>query len=142
MNGKKRIISKAGKLLAEIQEMKNEIQVGDKKSSKAMMVEMGEEITAEDDLEFDVDDIIVQPADGVLIKNDSEEVRLLFFYVKPGMKDVEHDPVRYKAIAEFRIPCSTFQRIAQDIEETAKQFKNDQRKIEEFIEQQRLPMYG
>ena len=38
-----------------------------------------------DEVEFtlDFEDAIVQPVDGVIVQGDDEEIKLLFFYVKP-----------------------------------------------------------
>ena len=64
---------------------------------------------------FDFDDVDVSPADGMLIKHDDAEVRLLFFYIKPAMKGKPS----YKAVTELRIPRHAFMHIADDIHTTA-----------------------
>jgi hypothetical protein len=85
---------------------------------------------SEDD-EFDFDDVMVLPAEGLLIKQNEDEVRLLFFYVKPSMGET----LTYKAVTELRIPRKHFLHIAGDIQQTMREYtKNEQ-------EEQDLLMY-
>lgn len=86
----------------------------------------------EDDDEFDFEDVLVLPAEGLLIKQNEEEVRLLFFYVKPSMGDT----LTYKAVTELRIPRKHFLHIADDIQHSMMKYINTgQRDLN-------LPMYG
>ena len=79
-------------------------------------------MVAEDDFsedgnnEFDMEDILVQTVDGVLIKEKKEEVRLLFFYIKPRIDKSDDGIFHYKAVAEFRLSKSTFQSMLNYIE--------------------------
>ena len=41
--------------------------------------------------EFDFDDVLVLPAEGLLIKHNEEEVRLLFFYAKPTLRKTTYN---------------------------------------------------
>ena len=132
------------KMLLKLQDIIKEIEI----EETAQKVHHGEieicedEIEEDDDVEFDVDDVIVQPVDGIMIKKEEEEVRLLFFYFKPGMPDAENYLTRYKAVAEFRIPNSTFIKIAEDIEETALCFKEQQKKIDDYLIEEKIPMFA
>ncbi len=68
--------------------------------------------------EFDFDDVEVAPADGMLIKHNDDEVRLLFFYIKPNMRTSNGTSV-CKAVTELRIPRRAFLLMADDIRQAA-----------------------
>jgi hypothetical protein len=73
--------------------------------------------------EFDFDDVLVLPAEGLLIKHNEDEVRLLFFYVKPTLRKT----TSFKAVTELRIPRQHFLHIAGEIQEMMMEFnKNGQ----------------
>jgi|GEM_PF-1477315 len=82
---------------------------------------MGGEVHSKDeDDEFDFDDVLVFPAEGMLIKQNEDEVRLLFFYVKPTMDDT----ITYKAVTELRIPQKRFPGILDEIQHIIKKGSN------------------
>ena len=86
----------------------------------------------EDDWDFDFDDVQVHHAEGLVIKQNADEVRLLFFYRKPSMKA----PSTYKAVTELRIPRRRFPRIADEIQQTINECNKTGHK------QLQLPMFG
>ena len=51
----------------------------------------------------DFEDAIVQPVDGVSIQGDNEEIKLLFFYMKPESNHDEEGVARCKCVAELRV---------------------------------------
>jgi len=70
------------------------------------------------DLELDTDDAIVYSADGVLVNENSEEIRLLFFYFKPLSNSKEKsDKLRCKGIVEFRMTPSRFKAVVEQLNE-------------------------
>ena len=141
MNKKEMILLKANKMLAQVQDMMNDLHINEnKKNIQITEFELNEN-SEEYKYKIDLDDIIVQPVDGVFIKNGEEEVRLLFFYIKPGMKGEDDETIIYKALAEFRIPRSTFQEIAEDIQNTASDFKKNFIKIDDSS-YNKLPMFA
>jgi len=74
----------------------------------------------DEDDEFDFDDVQVFPAEGMLIKQNEDEVRLLFFYVKPTIGDT----ITYKAVTELRIPQKRFPGILDEIQHIIKKGSN------------------
>ena len=86
----------------------------------------------DDDEEFDFDDVQVHHAEGMLIKHNDDEVRMLFFYVKPSMSS----PSVYKAVTELRIPRKRFFRIADEIQHTMTEYNKTGHV------QLQLPMFG
>jgi hypothetical protein len=85
-----------------------------------------------DDDEYDLDDVQVHHAEGMLIKQNEDEVRMLFFYIKPSMGSSS----RYKAVTELRIPRRRFNRIADEIQQTITENNKTGHK------QLQLPMFG
>jgi hypothetical protein len=83
-----------------------------------------EEDEEDDDEDYEISDVIVKPADGMLAKYRDEEVCLLFFYCKPGIHGNKKKV--FKGIAEFRIAPSKFMKIAENIQEIAQNFKKNQ----------------
>ena len=83
------------------------------------------------DLELDTDDAIVYSADGVLINENSEEIRLLFFYFKPLSNSKEKsDKLRCKGIVEFRMTPSRFKAVVEQLNEEwerLSQYKNSKK---------------
>ena len=62
----------------------------------------------EKELVFDLENTLVQVVDGLVISNDDELIKLLFFYIKPGENPETDDKIECKAVAEFRISRSKF----------------------------------
>ena len=67
------------------------------------------------EITLDFEDAIVQPIDGVIIQGDEEEIKLLFFYIKPDSNHNEDGIARCKCVAEFRVSRSRFMDISRDI---------------------------
>jgi hypothetical protein len=67
------------------------------------------------EITLDFEDAIVQPVDGVIIQGDDEEIKLLFFYVKPESNHDEDGVARCRCVAEFRVSRSRFMNISRDI---------------------------
>lgn len=86
----------------------------------------------DDDEEYDLDDVQVHHAEGMLIKQNEDEVRMLFFYIKPSMG---HASI-YKAVTELRIPRRRFFHIADEIQQTMTKYNKTGHK------QLQLPMFG
>jgi len=97
--------------------------------------------SADFDLELDIDDAIVQAIDGVLIKSEGEEVKLLFYYYKPDGIDVEEETIRCKGIAEFRTTRSTFKAITKDFNGKLKRINRYQKKIDDYTVKEKQPMF-
>jgi DNA-directed RNA polymerase beta subunit len=101
------------------------------KVGEETLTEVEDELTmiseeTEDVEEFDFDDVLVLPAEGLLIKHNDEEVRLLFFYVKPSIGK-DQKKTSFKAVTELRIPHRQFLHIASEIQQIMKEYhKNDQ----------------
>jgi hypothetical protein len=110
----------------EIMKLIPEKESGDAQDQKFLV--MKEE---SDEDEFDFEDVLVLPAEGLLIKQNEDEVRLLFFYVKPSMSDT----LTYKAVTELRIPRKHFLHIAGDIQQTMIEYTKT------VQEELNLPMY-
>jgi len=141
MSKKEFILLKASKMVSQVKEMLNDLNIDENKNNTQIAEFELNENSEEYKFKIDIDDIIVQPVDGVLIKKSEEEVRLLFFYIKPGMKDPDEEIVIYKALAEFRLPQSTFQKIAEDIQNSARDCKNICLKNDD-PSSDKLPMFG
>jgi hypothetical protein len=94
--------------------------------------EMVDEGDLDDDEEYDLDDVQVHHAEGMLIKQNEDEVRMLFFYIKPS----KGPSSRYKAVTELRIPRRRFNRIADEIQQTMMDCSKPGHK------QLQLPMFG
>ena len=116
--------NEASSIQEEIKEISSDLQDSQLRGS--------EEEADDPDEDFDFDDVLVLPAEGMLIKQNEDEVRLLFYYVKPTMGDT----LTFKAVTELRIPRRRFQRIAGDIQETMMEFTiTGQNELD-------IPMYG
>ena len=74
-----------------------------------------DEFDFETELEFDIENILVQVIDGAVISNDDELIKMLFFYVKPGEDPETDDKIECKAVAEFRISRSKFMNMFKNI---------------------------
>jgi len=84
------------------------------------------------DLEIDFSDTIVDTIDGVLINGDDEEVRLLFYLIKPDGIDTNDETIKCKGIAEFRIPKSRYKSITKDMLKNLAKLDINQSKIDDF----------
>jgi hypothetical protein len=69
------------------------------------------------DLDLDTKDTIVQAVDGVIIDGDDEEIKLLFYYIKPAQDEEIAGIIQCKCVAEFRVSRSRFLEIASDIKQ-------------------------
>lgn len=121
---------------------KKKLQIGvDLGNKKVNKNPRGPEVGNPDfDLELDFNDTIVGTVDGVLISGDDEEVRLLFYHVKPEGFDPEDETVRCKGVAEFRISRSRYDTIAKDMSRTINSYKMKQRKIDDCLAKETRPM--
>jgi len=70
-------------------------------------------------LELDIEDTLVQVVDGIIVGGDNEEVKMLFFYKKPGIQSC-------RAVVEFRTSKSRFQEIAREVNEMAKVLRGNE----------------
>ena len=80
----------------------------------------------------DFEDAIVQPVDGIIIQGDDEEIKLLFFYVKPESNHDEDGIPRCKCVAEFRVSRSRFMDISRDINIKVTDIEREKEKISMF----------
>ncbi len=85
------------------------------------------------EITLDFEDAIVQPIDGVIIQGDEEEIKLLFFYIKPDSNHSEDGVARCKCVAEFRVSRSRFMDISRDINVKVKDIEREREKISMFI---------
>ena len=81
---------------------------------------------------LDFEDAIVQPVDGVIIQGDDEEIKLLFFYLKPESNHDEDGIARCKCVAEFRVSRSRFMDISRDINIKVTDIEREREKISMF----------
>jgi len=84
------------------------------------------------EITLDFEDAIVQPVDGVIIQGDDEEIKLLFFYVKPDSNHDEDGIPRCKCVAEFRVSRSRFMNISRDINIKVTDIEREREKISMF----------
>ena len=84
------------------------------------------------EITLDFEGAIVQPVDGVIIQGDDEEIKLLFFYVKPESNHDEDGIPRCKCVAEFRVSRSRFMDISRDINIKVKNIERGKKKISMF----------
>jgi len=101
----------------------------------------GSDPGAEFELDLDIAEAIVQVIDGVLIKANEEEIRLLFYYHKPDGIDVEDEVIYCKGVAEFRFSKKNFFNIIKNLNGNLNKLIKNQKKIEDYF-QDRLPMYA
>ena len=81
---------------------------------------------------LDFEDAIVQPVDGVIVQGDDEEIKLLFFYLKPESNHDEDVVPRCKCVAEFRVSRSRFMDISRDINIKVNDIEREREKISMF----------
>ena len=61
----------------------------------------------QDNIELEVEEAIVQVIDGAIIDGDDEQIKILFYYIRPGGNVLEHDRVLCKGVASFLdVPAS------------------------------------
>ena len=84
------------------------------------------------EITLDFENAIVQPVDGVIIQGDDEEIKLLFFYVKPESNHDEDGIAQCKCVAEFRVSRSRFMNISRDMNEKVKDTQREGKKISMF----------
>ena len=101
----------------------------------------GSDPGAEFDLDLDIGEAIVQAIDGVLIKANDEEVRLLFYYHKPDGIDVEDEVIYCKGVAEFRFSKKNFYGILKNLNGNLNKLIKNQKKIDDYCPE-RLPMFA
>jgi len=94
------------------------------------------------DIQLDIEDVTVNVVDGVLIKGDDEEIRLLFYHLKPDGVDMDEETIKCKAVAEFRTSKSNFDDIAKNFNGTLKSFKFRQRTINDYIKNEMQSMFA
>ena len=68
-----------------------------------------------DKIAMDFDDILVQPVDGLIVGGDEEEIKLLFYYIKPESCIDEDGTIEGKGVIELRVSRSKFMDIAKEI---------------------------
>ena len=83
-------------------------------------------------IELDVDNVLVRPIDGVIIGGDEEEIKLLFFYVKPESYYEDDETTQCRCVVELRVSCSKFLDIANEINKRIKDIEMGRREIEMF----------
>jgi hypothetical protein len=81
---------------------------------------------------LDFEDAIVQPVDSVIVQGDDEEIKLLFFYLKPDSNHDEDGIPRCKCVAEFRVPHSRFMDISRNINIKVTDIEREMEKISMF----------
>lgn len=114
------------------------VDLGDKKVNKNPR---GPEVDNPDfDLELDFNDTLVGTVDGVLINGDNEEVRLLFYHIKPNGVDPEDETIKCKGVAELRISRSRYNTITKDMGKSLTFYNTNQRKIDDYLTKGTHPM--
>ena len=121
---------------------KKKLQIGvDLEDEKFNKDPIGPEINNPDfNLELDFDDTLVGTVDGVLINGDDEEVKLLFYHIKPNGVDPEDETIKCKGVAELRISRSRYNTIAKDMGKSLSFYNTNQRKIDDYTTQGSHPM--
>jgi hypothetical protein len=84
-------------------------------------------------IELEIDNVLVYPVDGVLIGGNKEEIRLLFFYIKPESYYEDENNTQCRCVAELRMSCSKFFDIANDINGRVKDIEMGEKEIEMFV---------
>jgi len=72
---------------------------------------------------MDFDDILVQSVDGLITGGDSDEIKLLFYYIKPESYIDEDGTIEGKGVAELRVSCSKFMDIAKEVDIKVKEIQ-------------------
>ncbi|GAF81001.1 unnamed protein product [marine sediment metagenome] len=84
------------------------------------------------EIALDFEDAIVQAVDGVIVQGNNEEMKLLFFYLKPESNHDENSITWFKCVAEFRMFCSRFLDISRDINIRVNDIEREREKISMF----------
>ena len=79
-----------------------------------------------DKISMDFDDILVQSVDGLITSGNEDEIKLLFYYVKPESCIDEDGTVEGKGVAELRVSRSKFMDIAKEINMRVKDIQKGQ----------------
>ena len=72
---------------------------------------------------LDFENVLVQSVDGLIIGGDNEEIKLLFYYLRPESYINEDGVAEAKGVAELRVSSSKFMDIASEINEKIKDIK-------------------
>jgi hypothetical protein len=94
------------------------------------------------ELDMDIKDAIVEPIDGVLIKDVDDDIRLLFYYHKPGGMDIDEEIIECKGVAEFRTSKQVFKEIVKKVNKKYEDIRVNQKKIDSFDMYDRSPMFA
>ena len=97
---------------------------------------------SEFDYDMDIDDAIVQTIDGVMMKVDDEEVRMLFYHHKPNGIDFEDEVIKCRGIAECRTTKRTFNNIIKYLTSNWKIINRSLEKTDNNFQWDILPMFG
>ena len=81
---------------------------------------------------LDVDNVLVCPIDGVIIGGDEEEIKLLFFYLKPESYYEDEETTQCRCVVELRMSCSKFINILRDMNERLKDLERGGKEIPMF----------
>ena len=84
------------------------------------------------EITLDFEDAAVQSIDGVIVQGDDEEIKLLFFYLKPESNHDEDGIARCRCVAEFRVSRSKFMDISRDINIKVTVIEKEREKISMF----------
>ena len=83
-------------------------------------------------IELDVDDVLVRPIDGVIIGGDEEEIKLLFFYLKPESYYEDEETTQCRCVVELRMSSSKFLNISRELNERVKDLERGRTEIPMF----------
>ena len=81
---------------------------------------------------LDFDDVLVQSVDGLITGGDNEEIKLLFYYLKPESFIDKNGVAEAKGVAELRVSCSRFIDIAKEINEKVRDIKREREELAMF----------
>ena len=81
---------------------------------------------------LDVDNVLVCPIDGVIIGGDEEEIKLLFFYLKPESYYEDEETTQCRCVVELRMSSSKFINISRDLNERLKDLERGRKEISMF----------
>ena len=81
---------------------------------------------------MDFDDILVQSVDGLIIGGDDEEIKILFYYLKPESYIEENCIKECKGVAELRVSLSKFMDIANEINNRLQDIQKENKQMMMF----------
>ncbi len=84
------------------------------------------------EITLDFEDAAVQSIDGVIVQGDDEEIKLLFFYLKPESNHDEDGIARCRCVAKFRVSSSKFMDISRGINIKVTDIEKEREKISMF----------